>query len=101
MQKCTDGWVEFTCKYPKTKGEKLFITGKSEIIYIYSMEKNVWEDRGSMFLYQDTKQKHFRVVIRQVQDEDIRDYKCGYEPGPTSKKKKQEFKVGKRNPLIN
>ncbi|KAI3369839.1 hypothetical protein L3Q82_024421, partial [Scortum barcoo] len=78
---CREGWVEFTCKYPGTNGKYQDIDlvlpkGKETL---RSSKKDVWEKKSSrVSLYHDTTNKHLRVAIRQLGQEDFEKYTCKF-----------------------
>ncbi|XP_038551884.1 uncharacterized protein LOC119885741 isoform X4 [Micropterus salmoides] len=75
---CRKGWVEFTCKYPKTtetyKHINVVIPKNTTI---KSTKKDVWEN-NTVSLYHDTKSKTLRVAIKQIQQEDSGTYTCKF-----------------------
>ncbi|KAK2861588.1 hypothetical protein Q5P01_001121 [Channa striata] len=78
---CRDGWAEFTCKCQKSQ-RKCEQTKKSAA-------KDTWENKGTMFLYPDTK----RMVTQQLEQNNFGENKCKSEAEPSTRAKKQQLKV--------
>ncbi|CAK6974478.1 Stabilin-1%2C partial [Scomber scombrus] len=78
VEGCEDGWVEFTCEYPKANQNYKNIEVNGPRGEIKSTKKDKWEKKGGFSLYHDTKNKTLRVAIKQLQQEDFREYKCEF-----------------------
>ncbi|XP_051272264.1 polymeric immunoglobulin receptor-like isoform X6 [Dicentrarchus labrax] len=90
---CRGGWVEFTCKYPKTTGNYKNIGVVSRRgTFIQATKKNVWETKDSISLYHDTQNEELRVAIRQLQTKDFGEYQCK-EKDKDRMKDREKFKV--------
>ncbi|KAI3369840.1 hypothetical protein L3Q82_024422 [Scortum barcoo] len=78
---CAGGWVEFTCKYPCTdrKYQDIDLVLPKGKETLRSSEKDVWEKKSSrVSLYHDTTNKHLRVAISQLGQEDFEKYTCEF-----------------------
>ncbi|XP_038551886.1 CMRF35-like molecule 8 isoform X2 [Micropterus salmoides] len=86
---CTDGWVEFTCECPKPNEHVNLVIHKKTTIQ--STKKDVWENKGRVSLYHDTKKKNLRMAIKQLEKKDIGTYTCKFK---NNEIKKLELDVG-------
>ncbi|KAI3369579.1 hypothetical protein L3Q82_024392 [Scortum barcoo] len=78
---CREGWVEFTCKYPTTdkKYQDIDLVLPKGKETLQSSKKDVWEKKSSrVSLYHDTTNKHLRVAIKQLGQEDFGKYTCEF-----------------------
>ncbi|XP_038554425.1 polymeric immunoglobulin receptor-like, partial [Micropterus salmoides] len=91
---CASGWVEFTCKYPKPNVKYQSIDVVTPKKTIRSFGKNVWENKGRVSLYHDTRNKKLRVAIKQLQHEDFGDYQCKFHQRSYSSQDTEEMKLG-------
>ncbi|XP_038551885.1 uncharacterized protein LOC119885743 isoform X1 [Micropterus salmoides] len=87
---CTDGWVEFTCECPKPNEHVNLVIHKKTTIQ--STKKDVWENKGRVSLYHDTKKKNLRMAIKQLEKKDIGTYTCKFK---NNEIKKLELDVDK------
>ncbi|XP_030578920.1 polymeric immunoglobulin receptor-like [Archocentrus centrarchus] len=74
---CATGWVQFTCKYPKTF--KIYeytdvLTHRGTTLR--SSQKDVWEDKGRFSLYNNTNQGKLKVAVKHLEQEDFGKYQC-------------------------
>ncbi|XP_039654357.1 polymeric immunoglobulin receptor-like [Perca fluviatilis] len=76
---CTDGWVEFTCKYPKNNTYSSVDVVKDNQTIIGTTQKNVSQTKGRFSVYNDGKNKSLRVVIKPLQQEDSGEYECKFD----------------------
>ncbi|KAF1392154.1 hypothetical protein PFLUV_G00049620 [Perca fluviatilis] len=76
---CTDGWVEFTCKYPKNNTYSSVDVVKDNQTIIETTQKNVRQTKGRFSVYNDGKNKSLRVVIKPLQQEDSGEYECKFD----------------------
>lgn len=99
---CTDGWFEFTCKYPGTSTIHSIDLVSPKGTLIKSTKKNVWEDSGDglVSLYHDTKKKALRVAINQFLPLEFWGYQCNFYQEHKSSPVKPELVVGKRQWLL-
>ncbi|XP_038551893.1 polymeric immunoglobulin receptor-like isoform X2 [Micropterus salmoides] len=97
VKRCQEGWVEFTCKYPKqheTYQSISVVTPKNTTIQ--TTKKDVWENKGRVSLYHDTNNKNLRVVIKQLEPEDFGDYTCKFTRRDSSSDHKVKLEVEKK-----
>ncbi|XP_038551879.1 polymeric immunoglobulin receptor-like [Micropterus salmoides] len=92
--RCREGWVEFTCKYPKQHESISVVTPKNTTIQ--TTKKDVWENKGRVSLYHDTNNKNLRVVIKQLEPEDFGNYTCKFTRRDSSSDHKVKLEVEKK-----
>lgn len=95
MSGCQDGWIEFTCKYPKPNGNYKSIDVVHPKKNIRSTKVDKWENKDRVSLYHDTKNEKLRVAIKPLQKQDFGVYNCSFYKGSISSR----VVVGKRHSL--
>ncbi|XP_050930249.1 polymeric immunoglobulin receptor isoform X3 [Lates calcarifer] len=86
---CSEGWVEFSCKYDGRKGKNQNIRVDTPRDTTIQCKKNdMWEHQGRYSLYHDIKNTNLRVVIKQLESKDFGKYKCKFHNGDSSEKVK-------------
>ncbi|XP_026161628.1 polymeric immunoglobulin receptor-like isoform X2 [Mastacembelus armatus] len=92
---CTDGWVEFTCKYPKPRTTYQCVTVYHRQEARRSTEKDTWEHKDRFSLFHDTQSKNLRVAIKQIESKDFGHYQCIFYSDTKSDTEELELEVGK------
>ncbi|XP_034389434.1 uncharacterized protein LOC117731292 isoform X3 [Cyclopterus lumpus] len=76
---CSDGWLTFTCKYPKIQGiiESFHLVNPRKTLKLNS-EVFSWERRGRYSLFHDPQKKDLQVSIRPLHLEDFGTHRCQF-----------------------
>ncbi|XP_068172409.1 CMRF35-like molecule 1 isoform X2 [Antennarius striatus] len=78
---CQGGWLEFICRYPSPQARydriDLQLPNHPKIS---SSQKDVWEPKGSLWLYHNTSAGALRVALRQLQPDASGEYECKFHP---------------------
>nr|XP_020517007.1 polymeric immunoglobulin receptor-like [Labrus bergylta] len=80
MMGCSGGWVDFTCRYPdvNTSYEAVYVKCGDETVIESNLTAS-WKSQNRFHLYHDRTNKNLRVIIRQLQSNDFKKWKCGFD----------------------
>ncbi|CAI5686613.1 unnamed protein product [Oreochromis niloticus] len=85
VRACHHRWAQITCKYPKTNNTYQYIdVVLSNETTVQSSKKDVWENKGRLCLYHDTKNKNLKVAIKHVKEREFGEYRCIFFQRPNS-----------------
>uniref|UniRef100_UPI0037E8722E polymeric immunoglobulin receptor-like n=1 Tax=Semicossyphus pulcher TaxID=241346 RepID=UPI0037E8722E len=95
VEGCADGWVDFTCPYPKNKDgqyESLSVVNPTKKS-LKITKKDEDEIRDRVHVARDTDNKKVRVIIKQLRQEDIDEWKCEFGSSTNQHKGLQELET--------